>query len=132
MKRLLKGILAGGLFIGGSLVYGQVPDSSAPAAAPANNQNPPPSSKPANSSGENKFLGKDVPIFDPSNEIASWDGHNWNLNNNRIFEARFEKYLNAPEETTAQNQQYQAILDKILDLLSPEKVSTASVDEAFR
>ncbi len=129
MNRLLRGILVGGFIIGGSLVYAQVPDSS---AAPANNQNPPPSSQPANSSGENKFLGKDVPIFDPSNEIATWDGHNWNLNQNRIFEARFEKYLNAPEETTAQNQQYQAILDKILDLLSPEKVSITSVDEAFR
>jgi hypothetical protein len=132
MKRLLRGILAGGLIVAGSLVDAQVPDSSAAAPAPASNQNPPPSSKPANSSGENKFLGKDIPIFDPSNEVAAWDGHNWNLNNNRIFEARFEKYLNAPEETTAQNQQYQAVLDKILDLLSPEKVSITSVDEAFR
>jgi Rod binding domain-containing protein len=132
MKRLLRGILAGGLIVGGAFVDAQVPDSSAAAPAPANNQNPPPANKPANSSGENKFLGKDIPIFDPSNEVAAWDGHNWNLNNNRIFEARFEKYLNAPEETTAQNQQYQAILDKILDLLSPEKVSSTSVDEAFR
>ena len=132
MKRLFRGILAGGLMIVGSFVRAQVADSTAPAPAPASNQNPPPSNKPSNPSGENKFLGTDVPIFNPSNEIASWDGHNWNLNNNRIFEARFEKYLNAPEETTAQNQQYQAILDKILDLLSPEKVSLTSVDEAFR
>src|SRR3954452_5291869 len=75
----------------------QVPDAqpapqqpaAPPPAAPAPNQ-------PATSSSSGpKFLGKDVPIFDPANEIVSWDGHNWNLNNNRIFEARFEKYLNA-------------------------------------
>jgi hypothetical protein len=77
-------------------------------------------------------LGSDVPIFDPSNEIVTWDGHNWNLNNNRVFEARFEKYLNAPEDTDAQAQQYQTILNSILDKLSPEQVSTKSVDEAFR
>ena len=47
------------------------------------------------------FLGKDVPSFDPGSEIMTWDGKNWNVNNNRIFQARFEKYLNAPEETTA-------------------------------
>jgi hypothetical protein len=110
----------------------QVPDASAPTPASSTNQNQPAANKSANSSGENKFLGKDIPLFDPSNEIATWDGHGWNLNQNRIFEARFEKYLNAPEEMTATNQQYQAVLDQILDLLSPERVSMTSVDEAFR
>jgi hypothetical protein len=109
---------------------GQVPDAAPPAqpapAAPASNK--PPAKAPAGP----KFLGSDVPIFDPSNEIVTWDGHNWNLNNNRVFEARFEKYLNAPEETDAQAQQYQTILSSILDKLSPEQVSTRSVDEAFR
>ncbi len=111
----------------------QVPDA-APPAPPARQPQPaaPAASKPANSPAGPKFLGNDVPIFDPANEIVTWDGHNWNLNNNRIFEARFEKYLNAPEETNAQAQQYQTILSNILDKLSPEQVSTRSVDEAFR
>jgi hypothetical protein len=109
----------------------QVPDTAPPvqtaAAAPA------PASKPASSPAEgSKFLGKDVPLFDPANDIVAWDGHSWNLNNNRIFEARFEKFLNAPEETNAQSQQYQAILRTILDKLSPENMSTRNVDEAFR
>jgi len=63
---------------------------------------------------------------------VSWDGHNWNLNNNRIFEARFEKYLNAPAETDAQAQAYQKILDTILARLAPAETSTPRVDEAFR
>ncbi len=73
-----------------------------------------------------------MPIFDPASEIVSWDGHNWNLNNNRIFEARFEKYLNAPAETSADSTAYQNILNTILAKLGPDQVSTANVDEAFR
>ncbi len=71
-------------------------------------------------------------MFDPGSEMVSWDGHSWNINNNRIFEARFEKYLNAPEEATQQDQQYQLILRTILDKLAPENMSTKNVDDAFR
>ena len=107
--------------------FAQVPDAPGPAqpARPA----PAAASSPAEPS---KFLGKDVPVFNPGTELVSWDGHNWNISNNRIFEARFEKYLNAPEETSDQDRQYQAILRTILDKLSPENVSTKNIDEAFR
>lgn len=106
-------------------LFAQVPDAPAPAQpAPA-----PAASAPRS---ESKFLGKDVPVFNPGNDLMTWDGHSWNINNNRIFEARFEKYLNAPEETTEQDRQYQAILRGILDRLAPDKSSTKNVDEAFR
>ena len=125
--------LVGGLVIATALTaLAQVPDAQGPppqtqAAAPA------PAAKPAGApASDSKFLGKDVPLFDPANDIVSWDGHAWNLNNNRVFEARFEKYLNAPEETTAQSQEYQNILRQILDKLAPENLSTKNVDEAFR
>lgn len=109
---------------------GQVPDS-APPAQPAPQQQQP--AAPAKSSSPApKFLGNDVPIFDPASEIVSWDGHSWNLNNNRVFEARFEKYLNAPAETSADSTAYQNILNTILAKLGPDQVSTANVDEAFR
>ena len=29
------------------------------------------------------FLGTDLPVFNPGTEIFSWDGQNWNINNNR-------------------------------------------------
>jgi len=107
-----------------------VPDG-APAASPVAPVTQPVPTKSA-SPPASKFLGNDVPIFDPSSEVVSWDGHNWNLNNNRIFEARFEKYLNAPAETDAQAQAYQKILDTILARLAPAETSTPRVDEAFR
>ena len=49
---------------------------------------------------QGSFLGGDAPVFDPGSEIFTWDGHSWHATNNRLFQARFEKYLNAPEETT--------------------------------
>jgi tetratricopeptide (TPR) repeat protein len=127
----MKAITALIFTIAAGVTLAQVPDTpppvqpAAPAAAPA----APPAASPAQGS---KFLGKDVPLFDPGNDIVAWDGHAWNLNNNRVFEARFEKFLNAPEEANIQSQQYQTILRAILDKLSPENLSTKNIDEAFR
>jgi len=78
------------------------------------------------------FLGKDVPSFDPGTEIMTWDGKNWNVNNNRLFQARFEKYLNAPEETTAVDRQYQTVINNLLTLLAPGNATTQNIDAAFR
>ena len=109
----------------------QVPDGPAPTAAP-------PATAPAGvggtaaKGGESKFLGKDVPSFDPGTELLSWDGKSWNVNNNRAFQARFEKYLNAPEEVSTEARQYQAIINEILNRLAPGSASTANIDAAFK
>ena len=65
------------------------------------------------------FLGKDVPFLDPAGEILSWDGKHWNVNNNRLFSTRFEKYLNAEAETTDAHTRYRALVKTIIDKLSP-------------
>ena len=106
-----------------ALAGGQVPDaqtSSAPAPAPA---------APKQGGG---VLGKDMPFFDPGSETFSWDGRTWNVNNNRVFQARFEKYLNTPEETSDEARRYRAIIDEILQRLSPGFASTQNLDYAFR
>ncbi len=112
------------LFFLAAHIIAQVPDAPAPApsappAAPA---------KP----GESKFLGKDVPAFDPGSELLTWDGKTWNVNNNRLFQARFEKYLSAPEEVSAEARQYQAIINEILNRLAPGNATTANIDIAFK
>ena len=105
---------------------GPAPSRSQPAAAPASSA----SSAPAQSSQPGgSFLGKDVPVLNPGNEILTWDGKNWNVSNQRFFQARFEKYLNAPEETTEEDLKYQIILRSILTKLAPENDSrTATID----
>lgn len=61
-----------------------------------------------------------------------WDGKTWNINNNRIFQARFEKYLNAPPESTEEDKAYRTILHTILEKMAPSTVSATSLDEAYR
>jgi len=101
---------------------------------PQPQQQPPPASSQGNNkpSGGSSFLGKDVPMFDPGSDLVQWDGKTWNINNNRIFEARFEKYLNAPEETSETSLKYNKILSEIMDKMSPNRVTPKSIDEAFQ
>ena len=128
-------------FLSMTLCFGQVPDAPAPAgagAAPAaaGGGAPAPGGGAAGGGGAPKkggsFLGKDVPSFDPGSEVMTWDGKNWNVNNNRIFQARFEKYLNAPEATSDEDKSYQHVIATILWLLAPGNASVQNVDAAFK
>jgi hypothetical protein len=71
-------------------------------------------------------------VFNPGTEVLSWDGKNWNINNQRFFQARFEKYLNAPEETDENDKAYQQHIRTILQKLAPDRVTQASLMEAWR
>ena len=88
--------------------------------------------QPNPNAGGSSFLGKDVPFFDPGSNIITWDGKSWNINNNALFEARFEKYLNAPPATSPPETEYQALLQQIMDKLSPGRITPRSTDEAFQ
>ena len=77
------------------------------------------------------FIGRDVPHFDPGSDTMAYDGKLWNINDNRLFRARFEKYLNAPPATAAADVAYRATIEKIMDLLSPGKATKANQDAAF-
>ena len=78
------------------------------------------------------FLGRDVPVVDPGSDNATFDGKLVNLANNRLFRSRFEKYLNAPAETSAADLEYEKTINEILSLLSPGKVNTANIDAAWK
>ena len=86
------------------------------------NQEPKRSDKP--------FLGTDIPIFNPGTEVFSWDGQNWNINNNRLMRARFEKYLNTPADNSNDDKEYRDVLRKILDTLSPHKRGNNHLQDA--
>ena len=96
-----------------------------------NNNNPaqPPANTSGSGSGENQQKNQsskekqkmDLPSFDPGSEILSFDGKLWNVNNNRLFRARFEKYLAAPESAEQEDRAYRKILDEILAAISPTR-----------
>lgn len=61
----------------------------------------------------------------------SYDGKLWNINNNRLFRARFEKYLNAPAATDKADVAYRETIDRILELLAPGNASKQNINSAF-
>ena len=77
------------------------------------------------------FIGRDVPAFDPGSEVMSYDGKLWNINNNRMVRARFEKFLNASAATSESDRSYRHTIDRILDLVSPGKATKQNQDAAF-
>ena len=117
-----------------AILPAQVPDAPAPAPA-APPASAPAAAAPASTGGQtggNNFLGKDVPFLDPGSEVLSWDGKHWNINDNRLFSARFEKFLNSEAETGADAAKYRQIITTILARLSPYQINPATLDEAFR
>ena len=127
--------------------FQNVPRQSQNPAQPAQPTPPPPQpaqpqpaqGAPTSSSGQSSspgggssFLGKDVPFFDPGSNIVTWDGKSWNISNNALFQARFEKYLNAPSAISPPEAEYQETLRQIMEKLSPGKITPRSTDEAFQ
>ncbi len=102
-------------------------DSAPPAATPI-----PPISQPSlpSATGNRGPLGFDLPFVDPGSEVANWDGKAWNVANNRVLQARFEKYLNAPEDDSEVDRAYREALDAILAALSPRREGGPSLSRA--
>jgi hypothetical protein len=104
---------------------GQVPDSPPAPQVPA----VPSAAAPA---APAPVLGNELPVLDPTTEILQFNGHNFNITNIRAFQARFEKYLNAPEATSKDDREYQAIIERILSLLAAGNATPQNVDKAFK
>ncbi|WP_009961139.1 hypothetical protein [Verrucomicrobium spinosum] len=93
---------------------------------PSNPQPAPAQPAPASSSGgggqqqkKSSLLGDALPFMDLGGENVAWDGKVWNVTNNRMFQARLEKYLASPEANTPDDQAYRDVLEQISKLLSP-------------
>ncbi len=66
------------------------------------------------------FVGNDMPFLDPGSETASWNGKAWNVTNNRLIRGRFEKYLAAPEDSSAEDKAYRKVINEIIQCLTPK------------
>ena len=121
MKKSYLSIVIVGQLIGSSVVFGQVftPPSKKP-PAPSNNNTTTVNTK-SGGSQQKQMLGNDVPFFDPGSETFLFDGKAWNINNNRVFAARFEKYLNAPPSESEADKAYRSTIREVLDALSPHR-----------
>jgi hypothetical protein len=71
-------------------------------------------------------------MLDPSGGLVRFNGQTWDITNNAIFRSRFEKYLNTPEESGENEREHREILNKIIDLLDPNKLTAPTLSEAYR
>jgi len=63
--------------------------------------------------------GEEIPLLDPAAETLTVGGVSIPLGDNRILKARFEKYLNEPEESSDAARQYREDINEILAAVSP-------------
>ncbi|MEQ1852360.1 MAG: hypothetical protein ABMA01_12295 [Chthoniobacteraceae bacterium] len=128
--------ISAAIFIGLGPALAQVPDAvvpgGAPPAAPAPIGQTAPAAPGGGKPAQASPFGQEIPVLDPGSEVMTFNGRNWNVTNNRIFQARFEKYLNAPEASTKEDVEYRQIIDRVLLLLAPGQASVQNVDAAFR
>jgi hypothetical protein len=104
------------------------PGSSAP--APAANANPAASSQNKGSSN-GSMLGGALPTMDTGNEMVTWDGKSWALNNNRLVRSKFEIYLATPEAKGPEDQAYRELIAQVIQLLAPTRKGGPDVSSAF-
>lgn len=71
-------------------------------------------------------FGQEVPLLDPSAETVTVAGVTIPLGDSRVMKARFEKYLNEPAEDGEAARQYRADIERILALLSPQRLASLS------
>ena len=53
----------------------------------------------------------EIPVFNPASDTVEWDGRVWKVDDNRVFRARFEKYLNSPESKILSYEPYFKLIE---------------------
>jgi hypothetical protein len=86
---------------------------------------------PANA-GPGSMFDNRLPAMDPATGMIKFNGQTWDPVNNKFFAARFEKFLNTPEELGQLEQEHRAILNRIITLLDPSNVNSQTVTDAFK
>lgn len=81
---------------------------------------------------DGSFLGSELPFMDPNSEMVSWNGSTWAATDNRLMAARFERYLNEPEDSSEAAKEYRATIEQILEYVSPHHPGGPDFSAAVR
>ena len=100
-------------------------------AQPAPAQPAPANSDPSNNTAGSLFDTK-LPALDPTNGLLRFNGQSWDINNNALFKARFEKFLSVPEETGELEAAHRTLLNEIILLLDPNNLKAQTLTDAYR
>ena len=77
-------------------------------------------------------FGEEIPMLDPAAETVTVGGVTIPLGDNRVLKARFEKYLNQPEESSEAAKEYRSTIDEILAAVSPYRSGGPDLQEGFK
>ena len=99
----------------------------APAAPPASPPAVQPNAYQPSRQGDAKSLyGNELPFLNPQDGTVTINGTTLNMGSFREIEARFNKYLSQPEESTEDAKEYQKIFEKLHETLSMRKEKLAA------
>ena len=110
------------------------PAAAAPAAStPAPAASSPAKSTPAKSTrAENEpkapeLFGMEIPLLDPASDTVSYTGGMFDVGNNAVVRARFEKYLQQNPHTSADARAYRKKMEELLEITQRNARTGASV-----
>jgi len=78
------------------------------------------------------FMGNELPFMNPNSEMVSWNGSTWAATDNRLMAARFERYLNEPEDGSEAAKEYRDTIEEILGYVSPHHPGGPDFSAAVR
>lgn len=61
-----------------------------------------------------QLLGMEIPILDPASDTLNYNGSHFDVGNNALVRARFEKYLQQIPDDSTESKRYRSLLNKIL------------------
>ena len=96
----------------GQMMYNPPAAGGAPAASPASPPAVQPNAYQPSRQGDAKSLyGNELPFLNPQDGTVTINGTTLNMGSFREIEARFNKYLSQPEESTEDAKEYQKIFE---------------------
>jgi hypothetical protein len=78
------------------------------------------------------LIAKNLPSYEPGQDVMTWDGKIWNVQDQRVFRARFEKYLNAEDENGDAARTYRNNFKEMMTLLAPAQVNEENFRKAWK
>ncbi len=107
--------------------FPQMPGAAQPGTTTPKSANSDPTNNAAGALFDNR-----LPMLDPSGGLLRFNGQTWDIQNNAVFRAHFEKYLNTPEESGEDERAHRETLNRIIVLLDPNNLKPQTLTEAYR
>ncbi len=63
-----------------------------------------------------RLMGMEIPLLDPSSDTVSYNGGKFDVGNNALLRARFEKYLHQVPDDSAESRRYRERINEILKI----------------